>query len=135
MSAVADDRSLGSLLGAAARDGRELLATELALTRTHAKRALARIVAGVALLGVALVLGLAGLGALVAGAILGLDEVLPTWAAALVVGGALLLAAGAVALVGVSALRKAGMDRVRESARQAGEDVGWIVRRVRTSAS
>lgn len=135
MSAVADDRSLGALLGAAARDGRELLATELALTRRHAQRALARIVAGVVMLVVALVLGLAALGALVAGAILGLDEVLPTWAAALVVGGALLLATGVVAAIGVSSLRKAGMDRVRASARQVGEDVGWIVRRVKTSAS
>ncbi|MEZ5102035.1 MAG: phage holin family protein [Thermoleophilia bacterium] len=135
MSAVADGRSLGALLGAAARDGRELLATELALTRRHAKRALARVVAAIAMLAVALVLGLAALGALVAGAILGLDDVLPTWASALVVGGALVLAAGIVAAVGLAALRSAGMARVKDSARQVGEDVGWIVRRVKTNGS
>jgi hypothetical protein len=48
-----------------------------------------------------------GIGCLLAAAIIGLASVLPAWAAALIVGGALLLIAGLAALVGKSQVSKA----------------------------
>lgn len=61
---------------------------------------------------------------LLAAAVLGLATVLPAWAAALIVGGALLLIAVIIALIGVSALKRGvppmptdTMDSVKEDVR------------------
>ncbi len=61
---------------------------------------------------------------LIAAAVLGLATVLPGWAAALIVGGALLLIAAIIALIGISALKRGvppmptdTMDSVKEDVR------------------
>jgi len=61
---------------------------------------------GIGLFVVAAVFGFFALGALVAAAVLGLAVVLPGWAAALIVFGALLVLAAVLVLIGVSSLKK-----------------------------
>ncbi|ERK71590.1 phage holin family protein [Leifsonia aquatica] len=61
---------------------------------------------GIGLFVVAAVLLFFALGVLVAAAILGLAVVLPGWASALIVFGALLVIAAVLALIGVSSLKK-----------------------------
>ncbi|WP_168914697.1 phage holin family protein [Microcella flavibacter] len=79
---------------------------------------------GVGLLVGAGLFALFALMVLLAAAVLGLATVLPAWAAALIVGGALLLIAVIIALIGVSALKRGvppmptdTMDSVKEDVR------------------
>lgn len=79
---------------------------------------------GVGLLVGAGLFALFALMVLLAAAVLGLATVLPAWAAALIVGGALLLIAVVIALIGVSALKRGvppmptdTMDSVKEDVR------------------
>ena len=88
----------GTLLSELGRAILQLLLSEVADTRQELT-ASARQLAGVALFGVfALLCALLGLGALIAAAIAGLALVMPLWAAALVVGVAILAISGLLAL-------------------------------------
>ena len=83
-----------------------LLSLELQLAALELKRKVATLAIGVAMLIGAAVLVLFALGFVFAAAAAGLDAVLPTWAARLVVGGGLLLIAGLLAVLGLGRLRK-----------------------------
>jgi hypothetical protein len=80
----------------------EIHLAQLELT-TKAKRA----GMGIGALGAAGMLAVYGLGVLLASAVLGLSTVVSGWLAALIVAGALVLAAGVLALVGKSQVSKA----------------------------
>jgi peptidoglycan/LPS O-acetylase OafA/YrhL len=82
-----------------------LIRDELALALAEMKRKGTQAGVGVGIGGVGAVVALLGLGALVAAAVLGLAIVLPAWLAALIVGGVLLLIAGAVSVAGINRLR------------------------------
>jgi hypothetical protein len=81
---------------------------------------------GAGMLGGAGLLGLFGLGALTAAAILGLALVLPGWASALIVAGVYLGLAGIVALTGGVELRRAKPLPPTETAESVKDDVEWI---------
>jgi membrane protein implicated in regulation of membrane protease activity len=67
-----------------------------------------------------------GLAVLVTAAILALALVLPAWAAALVVGGALLLLAGLLALLGRRQMQKASPPVPRESIESVRKDIAVV---------
>jgi hypothetical protein len=84
-----------------------LVRDELALARAEMGEKLAHAGKGAGLFGGAGVVALYGVFGLLAAAVLGLAQVIPAWAAALVVGGFLLLLAGMMAMVGRGQVRKA----------------------------
>jgi hypothetical protein len=100
------DTGLGAAAGRVADHARRLVSLELELARAELKRKVGSIALGIGLAVGAAVFGLLGIALLVATAAAALTLVLPVWAAILVVGGAALLIAGVLALVGMRALRR-----------------------------
>ncbi len=80
---------------------------EIELAIVEVKRKLATLGVGMGLVVAAGVLGLFGLGFLLAAIAAGLATFLPMWAALLIVTGALFLIAGGLAAIGIAALKKA----------------------------
>ncbi len=87
---------------------------------------------GVALLVLAAVLGLALLGAATAAAIIAFNLVLPAWAAALTVCGALVLIIGAVAGAGVGSLKKGMPPAPEQAISTTKENIKWLRARLRS---
>jgi hypothetical protein len=85
-----------------------LIRDEVALAKAELAGKARSAAMGGGLFGGAALLGLYGAGALVAAAVLAVALVLPAWAAALIIGGLLLLLAGLLALAGRARLRRAG---------------------------
>jgi uncharacterized membrane protein YqjE len=82
--------------------------------------------------GVAAVIALCAVGALVATAILALDTVMPAWAAALIVSVVLLVGAAAAGLAARARLRAIGSPLPQRTIESVKEDVGWLSSRVRS---
>lgn len=99
----ATDR-IQDLIGRLREDVRGLVQSEIDLAKAEVRDKVKTQGKGAALAGVAGVLALFALVALVFAAILALDIVMPAWAAALVVGGALLLIAAILGLLAKSKL-------------------------------
>ena len=99
----ATDR-IQDLIGRLREDVRGLVQSEIDLAKAEVRDKEKTQGKGAALAGVAGVLALFALVALVIAAILALDIVMPAWAAALVVGGALLLIAAILGLLAKSKL-------------------------------
>jgi hypothetical protein len=110
----ARSQSLGELITALPRLVIDLLKAELAHLKTEfaAKAKYAGI--GIGLFAVAAVFLFFALGVLIAAAVLGLAVVLPGWAAALIVFGALVVVAVVLALIGIGSFKK--VDGVAPSA-------------------
>ncbi|MFK3984170.1 phage holin family protein [Micromonospora sp. NPDC050397] len=94
------EQSIAELVQRATEQVSRLVRDELALARAELTQKGKHAGIGVGLFGGGGALAFYGLGALVVTAILALDVVLPAWAAALVIAGALFLMAGLLALVG-----------------------------------
>ncbi|MEJ5914067.1 phage holin family protein [Pseudokineococcus sp. 1T1Z-3] len=103
---MADDRTVGQLVVAVKRDVTALVRSEVALAKAELKDDVKAGGVGAGLFGGAAFLGLVAFLFLLVGGALALALVLPEWAAFLVVGGALLLLAGVLALVGKASLSK-----------------------------
>ena len=99
------ERPIGELLGDFAHETTELMSKEMELARAEIGIQVKRAGTGAGLFGAAAVVGLLGLGALTACAIVALALVMDAWLAALIVGGALLLVAGILALAGRSKVK------------------------------
>lgn len=82
-----------------------LIRDELQLALTELKQKVKRAGIGGGLIGAAGAVALLGLGALMVTTIVALARLLPLWAAALIVGGATLLLAGLLALLGIDQLK------------------------------
>jgi hypothetical protein len=93
-------RGIGELLGDFANETSDLLGKEIELARTEIGIQVKQAGAGAGMFAAAAVFGILGLGALTACAIAALGLVMDIWLAALIVGGALLIVAGIVALIG-----------------------------------
>ena len=105
------ERPIGDLLGDFASETTDLLSKEIELARAEIGIQVKRAGTGAGLFGAAAVVGLLGLGALTACAIVALALVMDAWLAALIVGAALVVVAGILALAGrarVKAGRAAG---------------------------
>jgi uncharacterized membrane protein YqjE len=106
---VADlrDRSVADLVRHVTKLVPQLVRAELTLAKAELAEKGKQAGVGAGLFGGSGLFAFFSLAALVAAAILGLSEVLPGWAAALIVAGALLVLAGLLALVGRSQVRRA----------------------------
>ncbi len=104
----ADERaSVGELAARVSQQVSQLLREEVQLATAEMATKGKRTGRGIGLVGGGGVLALSGLGCLLAAAVLGLATVWPAWLAALVVGLAVLILAGATALVGRQQARSA----------------------------
>lgn len=99
-------RSLVELLTSVPEQVEELVRREIELVKTELIEKLKALGAGAGLLLAAVVVLLFLIGVLLTLAIIGLSYVMPDWAAALVVAGALLLIAAVLALVGYRILKR-----------------------------
>jgi len=99
------ERPIGELLGDFANETTTLMSQEIELARAEIGVQVKRAGAGAGMFAAAALLALLGLGALTACAIIALALTLDAWLAALIVGGALLVVAGVLALIGRSRLK------------------------------
>jgi hypothetical protein len=104
---AAPEASAGELVKHLSEQVSVLIRDELKLAEYEMTRKAKRIGRGAGMFGGSGLVALYGIGCLLAAAILGLAGVLPAWAAALIVGGALLATAGLAALMGKSQVSKA----------------------------
>lgn len=108
-----------------------LVRDEIALARAELVQRSRQAGMGAGLFGAGGLLALYGVGALVLAAIAGLAEVLPGWLAALIIGVALLLVAGAAALAGRRRLRRAMPPAPAAAVRGVRADVAAVTTAVR----
>jgi membrane protein len=101
-----DHTSTGELLARLTAEVSRLVRAELQLIRVEATQAGKRAGRGAGALGTAGLLGWYGGACLLAAAILGLSTVMSPWAAALIVGVAVLIGAALAALIGRALLRR-----------------------------
>ncbi len=99
------ERPIGELLVNFASETTNLLSQEIELARAEVGQQVKKAESGAGFFGVAAVLGLAGIGALTACAVIALALTLDAWLAALIVGAALVVVAGIFALAGRSRLK------------------------------
>ena len=110
-----------------------LMREEVALAKAELAEKGRQLSQGAGMLGAAAVLGLFGLGALTATAILALDEAFAPGLAALIVAAALLLLAGGLALAGRGRLRRAQPAMPEQTVATVKEDMQWA--RIRARAA
>jgi predicted phage tail protein len=101
-----DDRSIRELVGDLSSQVARLARLEASLAARQMTRKAKQGAAGAGAYGVAGVLALYAGGALIAGLVAAIAEGVPVWAAALIVSGALLVAAGVAALVARALMRR-----------------------------
>lgn len=107
--------SLGQLVGRMTETMSTLVRDEIQLAQAQLAEKGKAVGAGAALLAVAGVFGLFGLGWLLHALYLALDLALPGWAAALIVAGVVLVVAAVAALVGKAMLSKGPTPQPKES--------------------
>jgi len=101
------EASAGELVKHLTEQVSRLIRDELKLAEYEMTRKAKRMGRGAGMFGGSGLVALYGIGCLLAAAIIGLAGVVPAWAAALIVGGALLVIAGVAALMGKSQVSKA----------------------------
>jgi hypothetical protein len=126
----AGDNSTGELVRNLSEQVSRLIRDELKLAEYEMTTKAKRFGRGAGMFGGSGLFALYGLAALLAAAGLGLALVLPGWAAALIVGGALLVLAGLVALIGKGQLGKATPAVPQQTVASVRADVEEIKERV-----
>ncbi|MGY6501907.1 MAG: phage holin family protein [Acidimicrobiales bacterium] len=120
-----DEPDLARLFGELREESRILIGHEIELAKAELHEAKGDLVTGVTGVGVAAVLAVLAVVLLSIAAAWGLAEVLPAWAAFLIVGGVWAVAATISAVVGRSALRR--FDPVpRRTIQTVKEDARWV---------
>lgn len=122
----ANSRSVSELVEDATTQLSRLIRDELQLARVEMREKGKRFGLGAGLAGVAALLAFYGGAALVAAAVLGLTEVLPGWASALIVAGALLVVAAVLGLAGKKRVEEANPPIPREAVEGVREDIEVI---------
>jgi type IV secretory pathway TrbD component len=120
------ERSIGDLLGSFAQDTTTLMSQEIELARAEITVQVKRAGTGAGPFGGAAVMALAGLGALTACAIVALALVLDTWLAALIVGAALLVVGGLLALMGRARMKQVSPPVPERALRSVRQDIGAV---------
>ncbi|EHY90855.1 phage holin family protein [Saccharomonospora azurea] len=119
-------RSVAELVNDLSAQMSRLVRNEMLLARAEIQAKGKRFGAGAGMAGAGGVIALYGLAVLITAAVLALALVLPAWAAALVVGGALMLLAGLLALVGKRQVQKASPPIPRESLESVRKDIDVV---------
>lgn len=127
--AVAPEASAGELVKQLSEQVSRLIRDELKLAEYEMTSKAKRTGRGAGMFGGSGLVALYGIGCLLAAAIIGLASVLPAWAAALIVGGALLVIAGLAALVGKSQVSKAAPPVPEQTVQSVKADVEEIKER------
>lgn len=117
------EASLNDLVGRLTRQLTSLMQDELRLAQVEMTAKAKRAGVGAGLFGGVGVLGLFGLGALVAAAIIALAGPIPGWAAALVVAGALFVVAGLAGSIALFAMKAASPPIPTEALDSVKQDV------------
>ncbi|MGQ0779445.1 MAG: phage holin family protein [Pseudonocardiales bacterium] len=120
------ERSVGELVSQLSEQVSHLIRDELRLAQAELEQKGKRAGIGAGLTGAAGVLSLLGLAALVTAVIAALALVMAVWAAALLVGGALLLLAGLLALVAFSQMKRATPPMPEEAIASTKRDIETI---------
>jgi len=107
--------STPELVARIAQDAQDLVKAEIQLAKSEVRSTVHGVAAVAKRMAVAGVLALGAYLTLLGAAVAGLSMVLETWAAALIVGGILLLTALMFALMGAKAAPKAPLERTRRS--------------------
>jgi uncharacterized membrane protein YqjE len=119
------DEPLGELLRRLSNQVTELARQEIELAKAELAEKGKQAGIGAGLLVGAGLVAVLGLGALTAFLIMAIDGAIPNWAAALIVGGALLAVAAVLALVGRDRLREAAPPLPEETIETTKEDIQW----------
>lgn len=120
------EASVGELVQRASQQTAELVREELKLAQAELKQKGRQAGIGAGMFGVAALLALYGLGALVAAAVIGLATAVEPWLAALIVGVVLLVAGAVVALVARSRTRRALPAKPEQTMESVHDDVEHI---------
>ncbi|WP_298178638.1 phage holin family protein [Saccharomonospora sp.] len=124
-------RSVAELVNDLSAQTSRLVRNEMKLARAEMQTKGKRFGLGAGMAGAAGFIALFALGVLVAAAVLALALVLPAWAAALLVGGALLVFAGLLALVGRAQVRQGSPPIPREAVESVRTDIDTVKERMR----
>lgn len=126
------NKSLGELFGDLSREVSALVKQEVQLAKTEITGKVAVIAKGAIALVLAAVLGLGAFLVLLAAAVLILSLWLPSWVAALLVAGVLLLVAGVLAFVGIGQVKKAASNPLPQNTIETlKEDAQWLKAQVK----
>lgn len=128
-STAVGDRSIAQLVQDMSEQTRRLVRDELLLATEELKQKGKRAGIGAGLTGAAGVVALLGAATLIACAVLALALVLPAWAAALIIGVALLAGAGIAAMLGAKKLKSAVPPVPEEAAAGVQKDVDVVRQR------
>lgn len=118
--------SIGTLVGQLSEQVSRLVRAEIASAKAEMAQKAQKAGIGIGLLAVAGIASLYGLGFLLHSAMSGLDNVMPLWLAALIVGLVLVIFAGIVAAVGVKLLKKASPPSPEITVKSLRDDVTAI---------
>ncbi|WP_197320344.1 phage holin family protein [Saccharomonospora sp. NB11] len=121
-----EQRSVAELVNDLSAQVSRLVRDEMMIAKAELQAKGKRVGVGAGMAGAGGLVALFGLAVLVTAAILALALVLPAWAAALVVGGALLLLAGLLALLGRRQMQKASPPVPRESIESVRKDIAVV---------
>jgi hypothetical protein len=127
---VKAERSLAMLLADVAGETVELVRQELVLFKAELQQKLSRAGVGAALVGAGALIAYSGWLFLLLAAVFALALIVPTWAAALIVGVLVLGVGGALALIGKSRMRADALAPER-TMRSLSEDAAWLKERFR----
>ncbi len=119
----ASDATTGQLIARLSEQTSTLVRDEMRLAQAEYSAKAKHAVTGLGMFGAGGLLALYGLGALVAAAVLALVLVVPAWAAALIVGAALLAVAGAISLVGKKQVQQATPAAPEKTVRSVKRDI------------
>ena len=118
--------SIGTLVSQLSEHASRLVRAEIASAKAEMAEKAKNAGIGIALFGVAAVMALYGLGFLLHSAMAGLDNVMPLWLAALIVGVVLMLIAGGAGLIGAKLLQKASPPSPEITVKSVRDDVTAI---------
>lgn len=125
-----EERSAGELVKLLSEQVSVLVRDELKLAQLEMTRKGKQAALGAGSLGGSIVIALYGVGCLIACAIIALSGVISGWLAALIVGAALLVSAGAAALLGKARLGRATLPVPQEAVSSVKADAEEIKERV-----
>ncbi|EHR49823.1 Protein of unknown function (DUF1469) [Saccharomonospora marina XMU15] len=129
--AMVDERSVAQLVTDLSEQTSRLVRDEMKLAMAELQSKGKHLGVGAGLAGAAGVIAFFGAGTMLAAAVLALALVLPAWAAALVIGGGLLLLAGLIGLIGKGQVRRAGPPVPREAVDSVRKDIDTVRERFR----
>jgi len=129
-SAREDGASIGTVLSELAGDFSLLVRQELALARAEVFGKFGQLRMGAVLLAASALIAFAGLLGVMGAGAAALAMVLPVWAAALIVGGGVLLTAGILGAIGASRMRADSLVPQR-AVRSLRRDAEWAAEQVR----